>query len=307
MRAVLLALCLATAGCAQGGMGGACGLTQAGEVPVSLRAGRPFVDITAGGAQASFLVDTGAVVTLVQHSAVARFHLAMIEGGATQLQGLNGPAVTQVAVLTGARLGGLALDTMKVPVPSDAQATIASDLGGIIGMDVLGRYEMDFDMPAGRIRFYAGSPCDGEALPFAGPLIDIRGAWAPQPSLNDRDPRMYVQGTLNGRGVVAMLDSGSQRSVLYADMAAGLGITAEMLARDPAVTLLGIGETRIRAPSHRIDEARFGAASMRALEVLVVPRAYTNDSAMILGMDYLAHNRVWIAPRRRAAYVAAAR
>lgn len=303
---IILALaCLALAGCAQGGPGGACGLTLAGDVPVTLRQSRPLVDVAAGGAHVWFLLDTGATTTLVRQVAVDKLTLPITEGGGYGISGLGGQAAGRVAILNGASVGGMKLPDLKLPVPPDNEAGVQGDIAGVLGMDVMGHYEMDLDLPAARVRFYNGTPCDGEVAALGPGAANIRAGWERQQQLNHLDPRVYVSGTLDGHKLMGLLDTGAQRSALYDDMALELGITRESTAKDPTVLITGIGATRVRAPRHHIAELRFGGAVLRNWEVWVVPRAYPNDSAMILGMDYLATHRMWLAPQRRVALVAA--
>jgi predicted aspartyl protease len=305
LRTVLLLLCLALANCAGGNFGGACGLHLAGEAPLGLSSNIPLVEMAVGDARVALMVDTGSMRTVIRPAAVKRLGLAMVEGGAHQLLGTNGPTVAQVAVLNGALVGGATLEEIKVPVPPDSDVAFLGSVGGVLGMDVLGKYEVDLDLPARRMRLYTGSPCDGETLPLGASVQNIRGQWTHQIAYNNLDPRVFVRGTFDGHEVAALLDSGAQRSALYADLAASLGVTATMLAQDSTIQISGAGTTKVRASRHTVRELRFGDAVLANWEVWVMPRADTNDAAMVLGADYLATHRIWLAPKRRGVFVTA--
>lgn len=305
----LLLACLSLAGCAPGGTGGggaACGLKLAGDAPLVVQQSKALVDVAAAGNHVLFLLDTGSTQTLLRRTTAERLKLAYVDGGAIQGFGPGGPAVGQVALLSGASVGGLALPELKIPVPPDKEVgVISGDVGGILGMDVMARYETDLDIPNRRVRFFTGEPCPGDTLGFQGATANIRAGWVGAAQNRNRlDPRVYLSGTMDGHAVMALLDSGSQRTLLFQDMAASLGVTRDETAKDPTILLRGIGVTQVRVPRHRIAELRFGAAVLRDQEVLVAPRGYSDDNAMILGMDYLEAHRVWLAPARQAALVA---
>lgn len=306
MRNVLaLALLALLSACAkQGAGGGACGLTKVADVPLEFRNNRALASISNANGRALMLVDTGAVITLLRQTAVDRLKLALVEGGSSQYFGVGGTTTTKVARLSGVMLGGLTLSERKVPVAPDAEAGVAGEIDGTIGMDVLGAYETDLDVPGRHLRLYSGTPCSDADTPIGAGAMNIRGTWAIQPSLNRRDPRLYVRATLNGHAVTGLLDSGAQRSSLYADSAMELGLTPAMLAKDPSTMVHGVGAQTLRVPRHRIEELRIGPTLLRDWEVWVLSRIYRGEvedhSAMIIGMDFLQNHRVWLAYDREA-------
>jgi predicted aspartyl protease len=267
----------------------------------------PLVEVAVGDARGRFLLDTGAGISLVRQTAVDKFRLRMIDGGAHGLIGSGGEAVTKAAVLKDASIGGLKIPELNLPVPADTAFALPSDVLGIVGMDFLGKFDVDFDAPAKRMRLYTGSPCSGEALPIGSNLPNIRGLWVRQLTANDLDRRMYIRGSLNGQDIVALLDTGAQRSVLYADMASQLGVTAAMLAADPTLPIRGVGAGSNQARRHKVAELHFGNGTLRDLEIWVLPRAYTNDASMTVGWDWISQNRIWFSTRRHVAYAAPAR
>ena len=308
---LLLALLTALTACAEGQAGlngGTCGLKLAGDVPIEFRNNQALVTMSTPGGHALMLVDTGAGISELRQTAVDQLHLAVVAGGALQFFGTGGASTAKVAVVNGASLGTMSLPSLKIPVPPDAEAGISGPIGGVLGMDLMGRYEVDLDIPGRRLRFYAGAPCAGEVTPMGPAAVDIRGTWTAQPSLNHQDPRMFVRVTLQGRETSALLDTGSQHSILYGDAAPLFGITPGMLAQDPAIMVRGVGASLVRAPRHVLPNLQIGPTSVQSLEAWVMPRPYkgeVNDtSAMIVGMDYLQNHRVWIAFQRDTVLVA---
>ncbi len=304
-NAILAALFgLSLAGCAADGTGGACGLALAGDVPVRVEGRRPVVEMKLNGKLAGMLIDTGAQRSMLRDSTAKNLSIAMIDGGAYQMLGLTGPTTGKVGVLKGATIGSFTLPELRLPVSPNAELLGLGQNGGLIGMDVLGEYEVDLDLPGKRMRLYSGTSCTGEALPLGSAVTNIRGQWTHQVSYERYDERPYIRATADGHEVTALLDSGAQSNIIYADMAAGLGVTSTSLSNAGRVSIGGIGNGRINGSRLTLAELRIGNDVLKDLNIVVLDRAYPNDTAMLIGGDYISTHRIWLAPKRRAIFVA---
>lgn len=291
-----------------GEVGGACGLRLAADVPVRVDTARPLVTLDINGRQGLFLLDSGATTTAMTRRAVARLGVEAVQGGAYSVGGVGGISNAGSAMLRGARLGNITLPDETVTMMPDTSIAGIGGRDGVLGIKHLARYEWDLDLPRSRLRLYDGRPCAGETLPTDPGMVDIRRSWTSRPGFDQVDPRSHVAVTLDGRQTVALLDTGAQASLVFRHSALTMGITAEELARDPTATSRGFGPVPITVARHRFATMQVGGRGFTDQVISVGEFGDSNTATfyevgMLLGMDYLAKHRVWIAHSRRVVLV----
>jgi len=72
---------------------------------------------------------------------------------------------------------------------------------------------------------------------------------------------------LEGRSIVAFIDTGAQFSVISKRAAAALAITDPVLARDPAMTVLGAAAEQLDGRVHRFSQLAIGTEVIRDPEI----------------------------------------
>lgn len=190
---VLAGLCALLAG----------GGVEAGEAALRLTPGRlPVVALSLGGqGPFDFLVDTGSATTLVDGALVERLGLRPVDR--VEVVGPGG-----LRVVPRAQLPELTVAGETVPGPRAPFADLASlreadpSLEGILGRDVLGRFDVLIDFAAGRLRLDRGQ---GRGLPGAARL----------PLAEDGSAVVAALGRDGGRPLRLLLDSGAASLVLY--------------------------------------------------------------------------------------------
>jgi predicted aspartyl protease len=91
---------------------------------------------------------------------------------------------------------------------------------------MLSDYDVEFDLPSRRVRLWKAAGCSAEDLPWTGPRTTV-------PVTVTGGERILMPVVVNGTPVEALLDSGASVSLLQADAARRLGVTAAILALDP--------------------------------------------------------------------------
>jgi predicted aspartyl protease len=293
--AAVLAL-LALAGCA--GPSGPCGLTLRTTVPIALERNIPFVVATINARPVTMIIDTGAQTMLLTADAVHRFGLATDGRAPMTVRGTGGESRSFPAILRRFAIGSLALpDQHAAVLPFDLPTVGLLQPDGLIGADVLSRYEIDLDLPRHRITFLAGHACPTDPPPWAGAMM------LPLDGERARHGRFIVPVTLNGRALRALIDTGSQGSVVSTAAARALGVRSGDLDGTPADTLRGAGPAATPAHRHGFDELDVGGEAIRRPTLLVADTP-SNDYDMILGTDYLALRRMWLAYARGVVFIA---
>ena len=284
MRAVLLLFLLAA--CA--GQPGACRLQSVADLPVTLdRNNRMLVPGRIEGTDVPLLIDTGAERTVVTSRTASSLLLARAQRSATRLTGVGG-TVSNADAFADLELGG-------IHVQQRLAVADVPGVGGLVGGDVLSRYDVEFDLPDRRVRLWRESGCGADDLPW-------HGARAAMPLRITAGHRVQAPVSIDGTPVFALLDSGSGMSLLRTGAALHLGVTQAELESDHAVTGRGVGEGTILVHIHQFASIAVGPDRF-APQRIGVGDTSLGEADMLLGVDYLRHRRVWIAYRSGRMFV----
>ncbi|MBN8890539.1 MAG: hypothetical protein BGP12_06315 [Rhodospirillales bacterium 70-18] len=281
------------AACAAPAAPGQCGLTLASRLALQPRGGLPMLSVGINGHTARMVLDTGAAGMVLNQEAVIRLGLRSDPRAVIGISGVGGESHQFAAIVTGLRLGGLALPDQRAAVLSAGLKPLDGERpDGLLGMDVLRRFDLDLDLPHSQLTLYRGRPCPDQPLPMPGPATVVEAAITNQGHL-------VMRAAVDQRPVLALLDTGARATVLSARAA---GVPAGVLAADPPATLVGVGPAPVIARRHRFASATIGGETF-ADPVLIVLNDTPPDHDLIVGMDYLHARRLWISPAAGRIYV----
>jgi predicted aspartyl protease len=159
-------------------------------------------------------------------------------------------------------------------------------VAGILGADLLSRYIVEFDIPAGQLHLH-----DRSAAPAR------RDDWIEIPfSLNNvRFP--IIKGTLDGSPISVLLDTGARRTIMNVAAARMLGVQPGESAQKATDSVQGATAHSTDAVKRDFDSLRLGAWSIDPRELTIADLAVfkvlggEKDPYMILGMDKLKERR----------------
>jgi clan AA aspartic protease (TIGR02281 family) len=293
MRFIILASLALLAACAEPPRELPCGLLHAAELDVVSAGRAPLVNVSINGQSAALIMDTGAQTSVLTRAAVQRLGLKSDLKAPITLRGAGGETRNWPAIVTGLTIGPMRLpDRTAAVLPFDLPEIAGQKTDGLLGMDILGKFEIDLNLPQKRVGLYLGQVCPAEVLPVAGRPIAIEPAGL-------RRGRMVIEVQLDGRTLSAMLDTGNDRTIVMTEAVLPGGLTREMLARDPVVNLRGAGPDITAARLHRFAGLAIGPERFGSPQVQVMNRQGDEDD-MIIGSDYLASRRLWLAyPRQK--------
>ena len=236
-----------------------------------------------GGRAVSMVLDTGAEGMLVTPGAAAALGLRRDPSRRVRALGTGGTVVAEVAALPLLRFGGLTWPSLSAPVVA-APGLPAADpaVAGLIGAPVLAEYDLDLDLPRGRVRLHDVQGCPDGIRPFAPPYVML-----PLRLSAGRQPLVPV--LVNGVALRAVLDTGSRATVLTEEAGRRAGLGRPL--REDVTSGVDGAMTPVRW--HRARELRVGWEALAEMAVGVAALDL-GDADMLLGMDYLAGRRVWV-------------
>ncbi len=297
--------CAALAGCttAPPGPAPAVGLPLAGagcvmqrvvSLPVALPRGQPLVQARIDGQPVTLLVDTGAEGSLLTTAALARLGITAEPGHTVRLLGAGGGIAGGIVRLRSFSLDGLVLHDPVIAVgPAFPREPGVPMVDGILGADVLGAFDVAFDLPHRRITLWHIGVCTGDTG-------DSPAGYDAIPLRRIRRSRMVLIAAIDGRAVSALLDTGAQVSVMPPETAAYLGIDMRRLGRPSA----GRGLDARRLPVWRLQfhSLRVGRQITRE-PTIDIAAVQLPDEAMLLGDDWLGTHAVWLSYNENRLFV----
>jgi predicted aspartyl protease len=284
-----MALLLGLAGCAGAAEPtDACAVVHAGSFPVEFRDDVPTVRVQVNGQPADMILDTGATVTMVTQNAADRLRLPQSRDKTFSMVALGGNAAGYGAVADQFRFAGVSLADHPVVVLTGGLAGFGDPApDGLLGNDILSRFDVDFDLPRGRVTLYRRRDCPTGTPPWLEPATRV-----PRPANAPSANRIHLPTTLDGQAFVAFLDSGASASAVHFRAAHLAGVTAQMLANDPEVRTAGITPGVVTSRAHRFRRLQIGDTLFTRPTLVVTDLRDAGD--MVIGVAFMRHHRIWM-------------
>jgi predicted aspartyl protease len=298
-------LLLGLAACAADPQGGsnACAFVSKGEIDVRYIGGEPIADVAIDGHVVSMLIDTGAERSVLTDATAKALDLAPDYHMVYQINGLAGGMNSAHPVVVHAMtVGGVTIHPDSIALIPGSSGILSTPayrgVGGVLGLDVLGRYDLDLDLSRQRIVLMAPRRC-----PEGGPPWTGRAAAPAAVNQSVVLGNFVFSVQLDGHPVAAIIDSGATGSVVSFEAAKAAGVDTAALQADRAVPVAGMNKTGVQTRVHRFQLLDIGGL------VIADPRLGVQDlvypgATMVLGEDLLRRHRVYISYSSRRVFIA---
>lgn len=268
-----------------------CGLVCRAALPIRASNSQLyFVDIEINDKPALMLVDTGADRTLLSPLAATRIGLPPATPDAERVPAFGGLMQVGSTTMRGMTLGYVRIGPGRLSLlPQTLAVAGTGELGydGVLGGDILSRYQVELDFRHQMVRLYEGKVCPGN-LP----------GWSVETSVmpfttTPGSPFVGVTALLDGVPVHTLLDSGAEAIAASDAAARQLNVGPSDLAHDSQTMILGAGPNTVPARNHRFQTLGLGGLTVPQPIVSIVP-AESGRPYMIVGDTVLSTRRVWI-------------
>jgi predicted aspartyl protease len=254
-------------------------------IALEIMNGLPLVTVLADGAALTLILDTGAERTVLTSGAAER-----VGGASPQIQfrrnlnGVTGSLPSHEIEFTSFTIGGVEIPWRRVRIATIAMPPILSNVDGVLGTDVLGKFDVDLDLPNRRMSLYEKGICTPD---WAAPDAEIKIG---RSAASDH---LFFPVQLDHRKITATIDTGAQRTTLSAATARAMGVTDAALARDPPIHTRGIGRGALPSRIHQFENLTVGNTRLSNPEI-VVTNLRLRGIDLILGIDFLRSRRLWL-------------
>lgn len=265
-----------------------CKLVRIEEWAVRTERNLPIIDGEINGNKVGILIDTGSQRSFVTRSAVARMMLTRTNVGTTGLES---------ARLEELRIGPAKRRNWDVLIsPEQDFGTQVVSL--VLGYDFFANMDVEFDLAARSVRLFQARGCEASPLAY---WTDQQPGEVLQQQQQD-SAEVLVNVTVNGRPVLAILDTGASVSALTTEEAVRLGIGG----KSPGVTVagcsIGVGRPALDYWSAPFESFAIGNEIIRNPTLRIAAFARAAQPQMILGNDFLRAHRIFVANSQHKVY-----
>jgi clan AA aspartic protease (TIGR02281 family) len=279
-----------------------CKLVKIAEWQVKPQTGRLIVDGAINDQKIGILFDTGASRTFLLRAAADRLGLVRQEALGYRTYGIGGETHAEYAVIDEFKLGTAARRNWRLMVVGEREQGRQYDV--LLGYDFFEQVDIEFDLPNNAVRLF--QPQDCSDLPLA--YWARGGAGVVKLEVDNSNRAILVEVKLNGKPLVAELDTGAPTSVLSRLVAAQLGVTPESRGSVAAGKSAGLGAQVSEQWMGSFESFAIGDELIRNpdirfanLELITAGETGTRLAArrelrdMLLGLDFLRAHRVYVA------------
>lgn len=292
---------------------GACRFDTVAEIRLPPVPGPLVVSAALDGSPVRLVLDSGAERSLLSDVTVARLGLRLDPWTASGLRGIGGETRHRDAQVGTLRIGTLELRRPLGPIRSlpVVPALPGNRIDGLLGADLMA--DLDIEVTGGglRVALHRAAGCDAATARAA-----LGWATATLPSEAVRPGLFVVPVTVAGRTLRALIDTGSEITVLDDRAAAALGLHVSA----PAGAGQGAGQGALRGTARGVGPAAVtlqlaeagpltvatddgGALALGAGPVWV-GRLPATGFDLLVGTDRLRALHLWLSHAARAVFLA---
>jgi predicted aspartyl protease len=265
--------------------------------------GHFLIEMNVDGVDLTMVVDTGATNTVVMDNGIAAAGLTPDSRGAMQAHGVSGSTNIEFYDVDSMRFGDHVWRSPRLMSVPNANASLTDQgIEGIVGVDILSEFVLEFDQTSGRFRLH-------ESIDSLRPDLD---GWQALPL------RAYMSGLtvadveINGAPITAFFDTGASRNLLNPEAAEAAGyseLDPRLFTDEPPVRgLSAAGSDAVRAEDIELhwSNVRFSGQNFTISDAPVFDLLRMGDRpaaavgiALFGGRDFAVdfeNLTVWIAP-----------
>jgi predicted aspartyl protease len=231
-----------------------------------------------------FVVDTAAGGSVVYPALRERLALQPLSNARVQVQGASGRTPASLYRLDRVEIAGQVREAVTA-VGLEAVGSAGADMLGIVGVDVISAFIAEFDVPGGRFE-------------LRDPSTDLAASgWRSIAFTLNRARFVVLEGSLDGRAMPMLLDTGARRTVINWAAARALGIAPDSPGLAPAEPVRGATAHQTAAVKRDFSTLSIDGLALSANEITIADLpvferlGWADRPAMILGMDRMrAHH-----------------
>jgi tetratricopeptide (TPR) repeat protein/predicted aspartyl protease len=277
-----------------------CKLSRVVELPITMSGLRPTLVAQINGADARFLLDSGAAYSIISSATAAQFQLKLRPGPfGLRVNGVGGSMDTSLATVKAFTLAGIPLRDVEFLVGG---SEVGGGSVGLLGQNLLEKWDVEYDFAHGVVRLFKAEDCKHTLLAYwATPGQDNLSMM----DINYTTPlRPHTTGTasINGTKITVMFDTGAWNSVLSTKAAARAGVKPDTPGVVEAGYTSGLGRGTLQSYIAPFSSFKIGDGEEIKNARLRMADIDFDEGDMLLGADFFLSHHVYVANSQRKLY-----
>ncbi|MBX9797499.1 MAG: retroviral-like aspartic protease family protein [Sphingomonas sp.] len=272
-----------------------CKLEKIVEFPVTMIDNKAVADAEINGTKVRFILDSGAFFSTISRALAKDLKLVTTDAPPEfRITGVGGEVRAQVTRVSQFKLAG-------VKIPQAAFLVTDADFGhaGLIGQDVLGFADVEYDLPHGMVRLMRSRDCADVNLAYWAAERPV--TIMPIDRVNTDQPHTVGTVVLNTAKLRAMFDTGAYSTVVTLDGARRAGVTPSSPGVVEAGASTGLGSKVLQSWLAPFDLIDIGGEQIKRVK-LRMSSLELSDADMLIGADFFLSHRVYVANGLRRLY-----
>jgi predicted aspartyl protease/tetratricopeptide (TPR) repeat protein len=274
-----------------------CSLNREAEVPITMSGLRPLMTAQINGKNARFLLDSGAFYSMMSTATAQEFKLKL-SGSNYIVSGVGGQQKTWFTTVKDFSFLGAMFHDVEFMVSG---SEIGGEEAGLIGENLLGHFDAEYDLAKGVVRLYKPQGCERTALAY----------WAAEQGFSLMDIETIGAGNahiigvayIDGKKIRAMFDTGASTSVLSLVAARNLGIDVNAPGVVAAGYSYGIGRGVAKSYIVPVSSFRIGDSEEIKNTRIRVSGIRLSNADMLVGADFFLSHRVFVSNTQHRLYL----
>jgi predicted aspartyl protease len=271
----------------------ACHLLEAASVPMNIDgSGRITVPMMISGKPMNMMVDTGNPMSMLTFKTAQSLgldirHVDIGGAGVATFTMRGGMVVSEYTKAPDVAIGLLKTDSMGFGILPIASA--GDQVDGLLGNDIMGNYDVDFDFANGKLNLFSQDHCPGAVAYWT------RGPVAVVPFTRNIWKHIFLDVDIDGKTTQAVVDTGTARSI------------GDWEAFEH---LFGIDE---KSPGVKSENGQytypfktltFGGVTVNNPDITLLPDSgRPEQNTMLLGINVLRQLHIYIAEGEKKLYI----
>lgn len=282
-----------------GGSSGAwakCTVGRIAELKVTMDGHQPMVDVGIEGHKVRLLADSGAFFSTIAQGSAQELGLRLGDAPpGFRLMGLGGSVSASVARVRDFELAGVTLHRIDFVVGGGE----VSGGVGLLGQNVLGLADVEYDLGHGAIRLMQVKDCGKANLAYWAGDRPVSMLSIDAHSIGR--PHTIGTITINGKKVRAMFDTGADTSILSLSAAARAGVKPDSPGVEFDGMSHGIGRGVVKTWTAPFDSIDIGGERITHTK-LRIGDIGLDDADMLVGADFFLSHRVFVGNSQQTMY-----
>jgi clan AA aspartic protease (TIGR02281 family) len=281
----------------------ACQLQQVADYHITMEGNQPLIDASINGHPVRLLVDIGSAATIISRPAAQALGLTLRRMDGMDFYGVGGGDVVDQANIHELKLGDAVVHDVDLIVTGPGLKS--RRYVGLLGQNFLSRLDVEFDFANGAMRLFKPKDCVGDQVVYWGKAYSVIPI-APSTS----NGVLETEVILNGRKILAQVDTGASISVVTTGTAERVGVTVHSEGVQAAGPSGGMGAKQVQTavavfPTFTIGDETIKNAKLHIADLFGedqatpinsrVPRKLEGFPQMLLGADFIRAHRIYVA------------